>query len=60
MVLLVMAACKDQVTSVVAHDTDREKVPTMTSHDVQTVISDDGRTRYRITTKQWLMFEEAR
>ena len=32
----------------------------MASNDVQTVISDDGRTRYRITTPRWLMFEEAR
>ncbi len=55
-----LAGCKDPVTSVVSHATDPERVPTMTSHDVQTVISDDGRTRYRITTKSWLMFEQAR
>ena len=58
--LLLTTACKDQVTSVVSHATDPERVPTMTSNDVQTVISDDGHTRYRITTKRWLMFEEAR
>lgn len=32
----------------------------MVTHDVQTVISDSGRTRYRITTKLWQMFEEAK
>ena len=57
---IVLVACKDEMTSVVKHPTDPEKVPTMTSHDVQTVISDDGRTRYRIETDVWQMFEEAK
>lgn len=59
--LLALAACKDgELKSVVTHDTDPESVPTMSTNDVQTIISDDGRTRYRITTKHWLMFEEAK
>ena len=60
LMLVVTAGCKNEVTNIVKHPTDPERVPTMTSHDVQTVISDDGRTRYRITTPTWLMFEEAR
>ena len=43
-------ACKDEVKSVVKHPTDPEKVPTMLTRNVQTVISDSGHTRYRITT----------
>ncbi len=39
---------------------DPEKVPTMCTHDVQTIVSDSGRTRYRITTKLWNIFSEAR
>ena len=58
--LALLAGCKDPVASVTPHATDPEKVPTMTSNDVQTVISDDGRTRYRIITPRWLMFEQAR
>lgn len=54
----VVTSCKDEVTSVVKHATDPEQVPTMVSHDVQTIISDNGHTRYRITTSLWTMFEE--
>lgn len=57
LLLLAVAGCKDEVTAVVKHATDPEKVPTMTSRNVQTVISDNGRTRYRITTDVWQMFE---
>lgn len=57
---LAVSACKDDVKSTVKRSTDPEKVPTMSSHNVQTVISDSGRTRYRITTKTWLMYEEAK
>lgn len=59
--VLITAAtsCKDDSTSVVSHPTNPEKVPTMTSRDVETVISDSGHTRYRIVTKLWNMYEEA-
>ena len=60
-VLMCLVGCKDgELKSVVDHATDPERVPTMASNDVQTIISDDGHTRYRITTERWLMFEEAR
>ena len=59
--LVSLAGCKDgELKSVVDHATDPERVPTMATNDVQTIISDDGHTRYRITTDRWLMFEEAR
>jgi len=32
-------------------------MPTMVSRNVQTLLSDSGRSRYRITTKTWLAFE---
>ena len=52
--------CKDDSTTVVSHATNPEVVPTMTTSDVQTVISDSGHTRYRIAAPLWNMFEEAR
>jgi len=52
--------CKDDTTTVVSHATDPEKVPTMTTRDVQTIISDMGYTRYRIVAPLWNMFEEAK
>ena len=51
--------CKDDSTTVVSHATNPEVVPTMTTTDVQTVISDSGHTRYRIASPLWNMFEEA-
>ena len=51
---------KSDLKDVVKHDTDPEHVPTVVTHNVQTVISDSGRTRYRITAPLWNMFEEAK
>ena len=59
-ILLACMGCKDDATRVVKHSTNPEVVPTMMTTDVQTVISDSGHTRYRITAKLWKMFEEAR
>jgi len=58
--LTAVSACKDDNTTVVDHPTDPEVVPTMTTSNVQTVISDSGHTRYRIEAKLWNMFEEAK
>ncbi len=62
--LLVVAtaftACKDDATTVVSHATNPELIPTMTTTDVETVISDSGHTRYRIAAPVWNMFEEAK
>ena len=57
--MALLSSCKDEIKSVVKQSTDPNKVPTVVSHDVQTIISDSGRTRYRITTKLWQMFNEA-
>lgn len=55
-----LVGCKDDETSIVDHKTNPDEVPTMVSNHVQTVISDSGRTKYRITTNRWEMFEEAK
>ena len=59
-VLSLLTGCKDDGTNVVDHPTNPELVPTMTTSDVQTVISDSGHTRYRINAKLWNMYEEAK
>ena len=59
-ILLAIGSCKNEGTGVVKHSTDPEKVPTMTTTDVQTVISDSGHTRYRIEAPVWNMFEESK
>lgn len=61
-VLLILAAtsCGDEMNSMVDHATNPEEVPTMLSRDVSTIISDNGHTRYRITTPLWAMYEECK
>lgn len=58
-IITAATGCKDDGTNVVSHPTNPEVVPTMTTTDVQTVISDSGHTRYRIAAKLWNMYEEA-
>lgn len=50
--------CRQERGSFVAN-VEGENVPTMTTHDVSTFISDSGYTRYHITTDLWQMFEDA-
>jgi LPS export ABC transporter protein LptC len=38
---------------------DREQTYTMRSTDISQLISDSGVTRYKVETKEWLVFEEA-
>ena len=54
-----MGACKDEKTEVVKLDVDGDSVPTMTTHQVTTLISDSGQIRYRVTTSNWLVYDEA-
>ena len=56
-VILIASGCKDEVGSTTNLDLDPAKMPTMVSHNVQTLLSDSGTTRYRITTKTWLAYE---
>lgn len=55
-----LAGCGAEHHDYVAVATDPEKVPTMTTRDVETFVSDSGYIRYRITTPLWQMFEDAR
>lgn len=55
-----MTSCGEESLKKTASDHDPEKVPTVTTHDVQTIVSDSGRTRYRITTKLWNIYNEAK
>lgn len=57
---VISAACSDEHTSRVADIADTESVPTMTTRNVATFISDSGYTRYHITTPVWYVFDEAR
>ena len=57
-VILIASGCKDDDGIAANQKIDASKQPTMVSHNVQTLLSDSGMTRYRITTKTWLAYEE--
>lgn len=57
--MAVTVSCGEERHSYVPNAGDGEKTPTMTTHDVETFISDSGYTRYHISTPQWDMYEEA-
>ncbi len=54
-----LASCGDDDTERVTNVTDLEYVPTMTTVNVATFISDSGYTRYHITAPVWYVFDEA-
>lgn len=55
-----LPACKEAKRPTVVTPSNPDSIVTMKTTDVMTLISDSGMTRYRITTKLWLMYEEAR
>lgn len=56
---LIVLSCRNEVKDVVDLATDPETTPTITSHNVTTLISDSGITQYRITAKLWHIFDDA-
>lgn len=53
------AACSGERKNIVDIVLNPETTPTMVTRDVETLISDSGIIRYRITTPIWEMYEEA-
>lgn len=56
---IVFVSCENRIKETIHVDSDPEKTPTIRTTDVETLISDSGITRYKITTPLWLMFENA-
>lgn len=53
-------SCTEEKKEFVNRETDPEKVPSVISHDVMTLISDSGVTQYRISAKKWDIYDEAK
>lgn len=53
-------SCNQEVKEVVEVSSDPEKSYTMKATQVNTLISDSGITRYRVKTKEWLVFGNAK
>ncbi|MCM1292024.1 MAG: LPS export ABC transporter periplasmic protein LptC [Bacteroides sp.] len=54
-----LAGCEDEHKEIVHGNPNPETTPTMTTTDVETLISDSGVVRYKITTPLWYMYDEA-
>ena len=52
-------SCQEEKKEIIAGSADPETTPTISTHDVVTLISDSGITRYHITTPLWNVFDEA-
>jgi LPS export ABC transporter protein LptC len=57
---LLATACSEEKTEMVNRVVDDETAPTMVTHNVNTLISDSGITRYRMTAPIWLVYDEAK
>lgn len=57
--MAISSSCRDSKKEFVNITIDSETTPTMETHDVETMISDSGIIRYKITAPLWLVFEEA-
>lgn len=57
---LVLSSCQEKKRETVKVASNPDSVPTMVTRDVMTLISDSGMTRYRITAKLWIVYDEAR
>ncbi|MDE7426769.1 MAG: LPS export ABC transporter periplasmic protein LptC [Muribaculaceae bacterium] len=58
MAQVTMVACSETTRTYIPDPGDPEHVPTMTTTNVETLISDSGYIRYRITAPLWKMYED--
>lgn len=56
----VLPACKEERRDTVTTPSNRDSIRTMYTRDVKTLISDSGMTRYRITAREWIVYDEAK
>lgn len=55
-----VVSCSGEKKDFIDISVDNETVPTMKTFEVETLVSDSGIIRYKITAPSWLVFEEAK
>lgn len=58
MLTILLAACREEVRLDVAEKINPEKMPTMSTRNIMTIISDSGVPQYRMVAPQWLVYED--
>ena len=56
----ILPSCKEERKSYVSVTSNPDSIQTMVTRDVVSLISDSGMTRYRILSKLWLVYDEAK
>lgn len=57
-VLLIAGSCKEERKIDISKSLDPSKMPSMVTHNVNTLISDSGVTQYKIVAPVWYMYDE--
>lgn len=58
MLLAVSMSCREEKKVDISHSLDSANMPTMSTRNVSTLISDSGITQYKIVTPIWNIFDE--
>lgn len=56
--MLLLASCEGQKKKFAPAIRNRDSLPVLSSYDVNTLISDSGIIRYRLKTKEWLIYDK--
>ncbi|WP_294082293.1 LPS export ABC transporter periplasmic protein LptC [Proteiniphilum sp. UBA5384] len=59
-VVMSLLSCRDKSENLVPLAYDPDSVATMITHNVSTLISDSGITRYRIVADVWMIYDQAK
>ena len=57
-VILVLQSCSPSVENTAILEVERDSAAVMKSYNVTTLVSDSGITRFRVTTKEWLVYDK--
>ena len=57
-VLLAATSCRDERKTDISKTIHPDRMPTMTTHNVSTLISDSGITQYKIVSPVWYVYDE--
>ncbi len=55
---IIAGSCKEESKIDVTRDINPKKIPSMTTHNISTLISDSGITQYKIVAPVWYVYDE--
>lgn len=55
----IMIGCKETKKDLISSFENHQEIPTLSTDDVSTLVSDSGVTKYRITAPKWIMYDKS-